>query len=162
MNDNPTDANEQYELGKKYYWGEGVPEDKEKAVYWYTKAAEQGHFDACCSLRSCYLTTDPVKAEYWHERSMQAGTMNYSRKGTVLDEYNPRDGSDISIGEGCNSGCFTGIIIGIILGIIMFIICLVDGNGGNGIVAIIFLTIFGAIGGSVIGAIINFFRKLFG
>jgi len=86
MNDNPTDAKEQYELGKKYYWGEGVPEDKEKAIYWYTKAAEQDHFDACCSLRSFYLKKDPATAEYWHERSIRAGSMNYVRHGTVLGE----------------------------------------------------------------------------
>jgi hypothetical protein len=46
MNENPTNANEQFELGKKYEEGDGVPKDLEKAKYWYTKAAEQGHVGA--------------------------------------------------------------------------------------------------------------------
>ena len=46
MKDNPMNAEEQYELGKKYMHGDGVPKDIEKALYWYTKAAEQGHVKA--------------------------------------------------------------------------------------------------------------------
>ncbi|MDR2584093.1 MAG: hypothetical protein LBC75_11480 [Fibromonadaceae bacterium] len=159
MEDNPTTAEQQFELGKKYilggdFNGHYVIPDENKAEYWLTKAAEQGHFDACCSLRSFYLKKNPAKAEYWHERSIQVYTKKYVEEKTFSS-----GGYD---GDGCSSGCSTGSIIGIILGIIMFIICLVDGNGGNGIVAIIFLTIFGAVGGSVIGAIIGFFRKLSG
>jgi len=37
------DADAQYNLGKAYYYGEGVSEDKKKACEWYRKAAEQGH-----------------------------------------------------------------------------------------------------------------------
>ena len=36
------DANAQTVLGFMYYEGDGIKQDKQKAVYWYTKAAEQG------------------------------------------------------------------------------------------------------------------------
>jgi TPR repeat protein len=40
--DEPKDAGAQFNLGVRYYNGEGVAKDLEKAAYWYTKAAEQG------------------------------------------------------------------------------------------------------------------------
>jgi len=44
LNENPTDANEQFALGKKYLNSkEKTPENWEKAKNWFTKAAEQGH-----------------------------------------------------------------------------------------------------------------------
>jgi len=52
MNDNPTKAKEQYALGRKYNDGEGVPKDPEKAIFWLTKAAEQGHALVCQSRRA--------------------------------------------------------------------------------------------------------------
>jgi len=46
MNENPTNAEEQYKLGLSYAKGDGVPKDQEKANSWFTKAAEQGYADA--------------------------------------------------------------------------------------------------------------------
>jgi TPR repeat protein len=37
------DIDAQFELGLMYRYGEGVPQDYKQAVYWYTKAAEQGY-----------------------------------------------------------------------------------------------------------------------
>ena len=39
-------VNAQYNLGILYRYGNGekVPKDYEQAAYWYTKAAEQGHY----------------------------------------------------------------------------------------------------------------------
>lgn len=37
-------------LGKMYFYGEGVAEDKVKAFEWYRKAAEQGYANGQCSL----------------------------------------------------------------------------------------------------------------
>jgi len=55
MNENPTDAKEQYELGNNYDSGlNGLPEDREKAFYWYKKAAEQGLADAQQALGDWY------------------------------------------------------------------------------------------------------------
>ena len=36
-------AGAQGALGHMYYYGEGVPQDDRQAVFWYRKAAEQGH-----------------------------------------------------------------------------------------------------------------------
>lgn len=40
------DASAQNKLGNTYYYGEGVAQDYAQAVYWFQKAAEQGHSDA--------------------------------------------------------------------------------------------------------------------
>lgn len=38
--------NAQYQLGRRYYFGNGVNEKKTEAVKWYQKAAEQNHAEA--------------------------------------------------------------------------------------------------------------------
>ncbi|QSH95232.1 tetratricopeptide repeat protein [Treponema phagedenis] len=48
------DAESQYKLGLMYYNGEGTEVDKEKALYWYTKAAEQGVVKAQTRLGCMY------------------------------------------------------------------------------------------------------------
>ena len=40
------DACAQFKLGSCYYYGNGTPIDKTKAVEWWQKAAEQGHKEA--------------------------------------------------------------------------------------------------------------------
>ena len=37
------DAEAQYQLGCCYYEGDGVEQNYEQAVYWWTKSAEQGN-----------------------------------------------------------------------------------------------------------------------
>ena len=54
MNKNPTNAQEQYELGEKYEKGDGVTKDLQEALKWYTKAADQGHADALYKLWEAY------------------------------------------------------------------------------------------------------------
>lgn len=49
------DADAQYELGKRYLNGEGVAEDKYKAMELFHKAAEQGSTRALVLLGTCYL-----------------------------------------------------------------------------------------------------------
>ena len=46
------DADAQNNLGSCYLSGEGVKQDYEKAVVWFTLAAEQGHADAQARLRN--------------------------------------------------------------------------------------------------------------
>ena len=57
------DANAQSELGYRYEFGEGVPEDKMKAVELYTKAVEQGNARAQLSLGFCYLDSTGVQMD---------------------------------------------------------------------------------------------------
>ena len=47
---NQGDAQAQFNLALLYYHGLGTPHDSKQAVYWYTKAAEQGHVNAQYSL----------------------------------------------------------------------------------------------------------------
>jgi len=73
MNENPTNAEEQCELGDKYYYGNGVPEDKEKAMYWYKKAADQGHAKSQYYLGD-YLSIHKKEfkeAIYWYTKSAE-------------------------------------------------------------------------------------------
>ena len=41
----------QFNLGTTYSRGKGVAQDDEQAVFWYQKAAEQGHVDAQKALK---------------------------------------------------------------------------------------------------------------
>ena len=83
MNDNPTNAGAQYHLGRKYEFGrDGVPKDTEKMLYWYTKAAEQGHAEAQYELGLLYGTgggtdhripIDMAKRTYWYKKAAEQG-----------------------------------------------------------------------------------------
>ena len=44
------DANRQYEMGNMAYSGDGMPQDKDQAVEWWTLAAAQGHAGAQIAL----------------------------------------------------------------------------------------------------------------
>ena len=42
----------QFNLGRSYEKGEGIDKDREKALYWYGKAARQGDADAQARLEA--------------------------------------------------------------------------------------------------------------
>jgi TPR repeat protein len=79
VNENPTNAEEQLKLGDKYYYGtDGIQENLDKAAYWYTKAAEQGHVIAQFYLGDIYfygkgVLIDSEKAKYWYEKAAEQG-----------------------------------------------------------------------------------------
>jgi len=54
------DAEAQYKLGVCYAKGEGVPQNKKEAVYWYRQSAEQGFAVAQLALGKSYLMGDGV------------------------------------------------------------------------------------------------------
>ena len=58
------DAYAQFELGSSYYYGNGTPIDKMKAVEWWKKAAEQGH-----------VPENPAKATEWLEKTAKKWTL---------------------------------------------------------------------------------------
>jgi len=69
---------EQFDLGVSYDKGRGVPKDEEKAVYWYTKSAEQGYLDAQYNLAELYYSGTGVKQNYkeaarWYEKAAEQG-----------------------------------------------------------------------------------------
>jgi TPR repeat protein len=54
----------QYRQGLRYYHGNGVKQDYEQAVFWFTEAAEQGHAKAQSFLGFCYYAGRGVKQNY--------------------------------------------------------------------------------------------------
>ncbi len=67
------DPGEQYALGEIYFFSEGgVTQDYAKAVYWFRKAAEQGHGKAQSWLGVCYehgdgVAKDIAEAVRWYQ-----------------------------------------------------------------------------------------------
>jgi len=72
------DAFSQLYLGLMYQSGEGVTQDYEQAVYWYSKSAEQGDGNAQFNLALLYESGEGVKrdyeqAVYWYSKSAEQG-----------------------------------------------------------------------------------------
>ena len=62
------------ELGGEYYWGYGVDQNDEQAVYWYRKAAVQGHALGQFNLGDMYrkgygVEQDYEQAVYWYRKA---------------------------------------------------------------------------------------------
>lgn len=79
----------QNNLGTYYADGLGVFEDKEKAFYWYQKAAEQGHALAQANLAGCYtqgngVPIDEKKALEWCQKSAAQGNTKGMMKLAVI------------------------------------------------------------------------------
>ena len=79
------DASGQVELGRMYYHGEGVPEDKVEAVKLWRKAAEQGHAHGQHTLGGMYangegVPEDDVEAYAWYSVAATNGD-EYAIKG---------------------------------------------------------------------------------
>ncbi|MCC6735845.1 MAG: sel1 repeat family protein [Bauldia sp.] len=71
-------ADAAYELGERYYYGEGVPVDAAQAVRWYRVAAEAGHTDAQFNLGYAYTAGEGIKQSLaegmrWYRLAADAG-----------------------------------------------------------------------------------------
>ena len=72
------DAAAQAELGRRYYVGEGVPQDDAEAAGWTRLAAEQGHAPAQYSLGLLYfrgrgVAGDDAAAGRWYRAAAEQG-----------------------------------------------------------------------------------------
>jgi len=72
------DSAANYNLGEKYYYGNGVPQDYTKAAKWYRKAAEQGYAPAQSNLGVMYehgkgVPKDYTKAVEWYRKATEQG-----------------------------------------------------------------------------------------
>jgi TPR repeat protein len=70
------DVDSEYQLGFRYYDGEGVPKDFSKAVRWFRKAAEQSNAHAQYYLGSCYANGEgaaknKVEAVKWYRKAAE-------------------------------------------------------------------------------------------
>jgi len=68
------DARLQNQMGLMCFHGDCMPEDKEQAVEWWQKAAEQGNYEAQLSLVNAYRKGEGVEknqrlANYWLEHA---------------------------------------------------------------------------------------------
>jgi len=74
----PTDANEQFEMSRRYYEGDGVPQDDAQAAAWLRKAAEQGYAMAQFNLGIMYangqgVPQDDAQAVAWLRKAAEQG-----------------------------------------------------------------------------------------
>jgi len=72
------EAQAQHLLGRRYYFGDSVTQDREKAVEWQTRAANQGHATAQYVLGLLYgagegVHRDTQKEVAWITRSAEQG-----------------------------------------------------------------------------------------
>ena len=72
------DAEAQYDLGRMYLTGIGVPGDKAEAVKWTRKAAEQGHARAQFQLGFAYdlgegVPEDNTESVKWYRKAAKQG-----------------------------------------------------------------------------------------
>lgn len=68
-----------YLLGICYYFGDGVNQDRKKAVELYRRAAELDHAGAACELGLCYIDGDGIDRDVdegirWLERAVELGS----------------------------------------------------------------------------------------
>lgn len=73
------DPGGEFGLGHMYAKGEGVEKDGDMAIYWFTKAGEQGYLQAMRVLFTIYydgafgLDPDMEYADHWAEQMVAAG-----------------------------------------------------------------------------------------
>jgi len=73
-----SDAQAQFELGRAYEDGKGVPQDNDRAVEWFRKSAEQGNAQAQNSLGVMYaqgrgVQRDRAEAVRWYRKAAKQG-----------------------------------------------------------------------------------------
>jgi len=90
------DANAEYELGRLYFWGRGVPQDYAQTRYWFQKAADQGFAKGEDGIGALYYYGNGRLQSYseayiWYRKAADRGdaiaqealgTMNYYGYGT--------------------------------------------------------------------------------
>ncbi len=75
------EASRQVELGRMYYYGDGVPKDHAEAAKWWRKAAEQGDDRAQYNLGIVYYYSEDVPKDYVEAYAWYS---LYGQKKTVL------------------------------------------------------------------------------
>ena len=59
------DAQAQYEVGRRFWNGDGVDQDHKQAADWFDRAVRQGLAAAQCALGLCYERGDGVEQDMW-------------------------------------------------------------------------------------------------
>ena len=84
------DRDAQFQLGKCYYFGKGVPHNGEQAIKWYRKSAEQGNDKALNNIGVCYergigVPKDEIEAYAYY--NLASATNERARTNLALLEY---------------------------------------------------------------------------
>ena len=82
------DADAQFNLALLYHHGAGATHDHRNAIYWYIKAAQQGHVQAQYKLGSLYYSfryeekvpQDSNRAVYWLTKAAEQGYVHAQYK----------------------------------------------------------------------------------
>lgn len=90
-------AEAQYELSVRYFYGDGVPQDYATAIMWIQKAAAQGLVEAQFDIAGCYERGDIVEQNYytafeWYKKAAHNGD----------SEAMAQLGLFYCLGQGCN------------------------------------------------------------
>jgi uncharacterized protein len=85
------DAAVQYNLGKMYRQGQGVPQDYKEAVKWYRLSAEQGDLDAQLKLGVSYgmgrgVPKDYALAHMWWNLSGSNGNKDAAENRDIVEK----------------------------------------------------------------------------
>ncbi len=85
------DAKSLYTLGNCYFKGDGVPQNKSKAIDCYTKAAKRGHFASQVALITRYTMDNDIPkawsvAEHWYRMSTDKARIAIVHPGIVKGE----------------------------------------------------------------------------
>ena len=84
---NPTGAEAQFNLAHQYHIGKGVERDYKKALYWYTKAAEQNNIYALQTLADAYKKGSlEVKVDYKKSFSIYLQLEKLSKHSCIYAE----------------------------------------------------------------------------
>ena len=87
----------QIKIADAYCYGWGVPEDKQKAIFWYKKAIEQGSVEALVNSESCFTGTLGYEAvEYYRQLSAKGNTEAMLILASLHDEgdYFPKNDAE--------------------------------------------------------------------
>ena len=90
-------AEAQYELSVRYFYGDGVPQDYAKAIIWIQEAAAKGLVDAQYDLAVCYENGNIVEQNYyiavdWYKKAASNGHLGAMTNLALL----------YCLGRGCN------------------------------------------------------------
>lgn len=77
------DLEAQLQLGVMYHLGKGTEEDKDMAIYWYKKAADQGHPEAQYKY-AYFLDISCNKIISWYEKAGKQGNISAQEKCGVI------------------------------------------------------------------------------
>lgn len=91
------DVTAQHVLGLKYLNGDGITQDFEQAIKWYTRAAERGNSYAQLRLAHCYRDGEGVAQDFeqavkWYAKSAEQG--NHYAQQYLGERYYYGEGTD--------------------------------------------------------------------